>query len=61
MHSFIITVRAYQVEIKNRRIVPAGYFGRSVVGADGLPTKMFTRFLFSDDEKGVKFLQECVL
>jgi hypothetical protein len=61
VHSFIITVRAYQDEIKNIPIVPAGYFGRSVVGADDLPTKMFVRFLFSHHEKGVKFLQECAV
>ena len=39
-------------------IVPKGYFGCSIVGADGFPTKMFFGFLFSDHEKGVKFLQE---
>jgi hypothetical protein len=39
-------------------IVPKGYFGCSIVGTDGFPTKMFFGVLFSDHEKGVKFLQE---
>jgi len=47
--------------MKNLPFVPKGSFGRSVVGVDGFPTTMFFGFLFSDHEKGVKFLQECGL
>jgi len=59
--SFCAVAKAYQDEIKNLPFVPKGSFGRSVEGADGFPTKMFFGFLFSDHEKGVKFLQECGL
>jgi len=59
--SFSAVVKAYQDEINNLPFVPKGSFGRSVVGTDGFPTKFVFGFLFSDHEKGVKFLQECVL
>jgi hypothetical protein len=59
--SFSTVVKAYQDETKNLPFVPKGYFGRSVVGADSFPTTLFFGFLFSDHEKGVKFLQECGL
>lgn len=59
--SFSAVVKAYQDELKNLPFVPKGSYGRSLVGDDGLPTKMFFGFLFSDHEKGIKFLQECGL
>jgi hypothetical protein len=59
--SFCTVVKSYQDEMKNLTSVPNGSFGRSVVGTNGLPTKMFFGFLFSDQEKGVKFLQDCGL
>jgi len=56
--SFSTIVKAYQDEMKKRPIVPKGSLGRSVVGADGFPNKLFFGFLFSDSDRGVKFLQE---
>jgi hypothetical protein len=59
--SFSTVVKSYQDEMKNMSFVPRGSFGHSVVGTNGLPTKMFFGFLFSDHEKGVKFLEDCGL
>jgi len=56
-----MVVKAYQDEMKNLLFVPKGSFGCSVLGAGGFPTKMLFGFLFSDHEKGVKFLKECGL
>jgi len=59
--SFSTIVQAYQDEMENLPIVPKGSLGPSVVGADGFPNKLFFGFLFSDHDRGVKFLQECGL
>jgi hypothetical protein len=56
--SFPTIVKAYQDEIKKWPIIPKGSLGRSVVGADGFPNKLFFGFLFSDNDRGMKFLQE---
>jgi len=61
VQSFSTVVKANQDDMKNLPFVPKGSFGRSVVGDDGFPTTLFFGFLFSDHEKGVKFLQECGL
>ena len=59
--SFFTEAKAYQNETKNLPFVPKGSFRRSVVGVDSFLTTLFFGFLFSDHEKGVKFLQECGL
>jgi len=59
--SFSTVVEAYQEEMKKWPIVPKGSLGPSLVGARGLPNNVFFSFLFSDHDRGVKFLQECGL
>jgi transposase-like protein len=59
--SFSTVVKTYQDEMKNLPFILKGSFGHSVVGADGFPTTLFFGFLFSDHERGVKFLHECGL
>jgi hypothetical protein len=59
--SFSTVVKSYQEEMQNLPFILKGSFGRSVVGTNGLPTEMSFVFLFSDHEKGVKFLQDCGL
>jgi transposase-like protein len=54
-------VKAYQEEVRKLPYVPKGSLGRSLVGPDGIPNKPFLGFLFSDHNRGVKFLQECGL
>jgi len=49
--SFSTVVKAYQDEIKNLPFVPEGYFGRSIVRADGFPTKMFFGSCFRTTKK----------
>jgi hypothetical protein len=59
--SFCTVVKAYLDKVKNLPFILNGSFGHSVVGADGLPTKMFFGFLILNHEKGIKFLPECGL
>jgi transposase-like protein len=59
--SFASVVQSYQDEWKNLTFVPKGSLGRSIVGNNGFPTRMFFGFLFADHEKGVQVLKECGL
>jgi hypothetical protein len=59
--SFATVVKSYQDELKNSNVVPEGSLGRSILGINVFPTRLFFGFLFADQEKGVKFLQDCGL
>jgi hypothetical protein len=58
--SFSSVVKVYQDDMQNRSEIPKGSFGRSLVGDNGSPNQLFFG-LFSDSNRGVKFLQECGL
>jgi hypothetical protein len=58
---FSTVVKVYHEEVRKLLYVPKGSLGRSLVGPDGISNKRFLGFLFSDHNRGVKFLQECGL
>jgi len=59
--SFLTIVKTFQYEMKKWPIVRKASFGRSVMGTNGFLNNLFFGFLFSDNDRGVKFLQECGL
>jgi hypothetical protein len=59
--SISTVVKAYQDDMKNWPNIPKTSFRRSLVGDNGSPNQLFFGFLFSDSNRGLKFLQVCGL
>jgi hypothetical protein len=58
---FEAVVKKYQEKLKGNGRFPATSFGRSLVGRNGVASRMLFAYLFEDNEKALGFLQEAVL
>lgn len=58
---FSTAVTSYQEVLAKLHIVPRASFDKTLVGKNGSPNSLFFGFLFADNERGIKFLQDCGL
>jgi len=54
-------IRLYQQSINSKPYIPSTTFGRATLGADGVASKLFIAFLFSDPDVGIEFLKDVEL
>ena len=58
---FSTAVTTYQEDLRKLHTIPKASYGKTLVGKKGSPNTLFFGFLFSDHERGMKFLQDCGL
>ena len=58
---FSTAVATYQEDLQKSHTVPKASYGKTILGKKGSPNGLFFGFMFADNERGVKFLQDCGL
>jgi hypothetical protein len=55
---FTSVIRTYQRRLNSKPYVCSTTFGSATPGANGVPNKLFSAFLFSDPDVGVQYLKD---